>query len=523
MKLDRLPEYFITTVVILIGLLLALYIGSQIGSGNTRNVVMVAGGIGFLVAGIIFKRNIWMLIPLFFLWTDRTMQTPFSPMQIAICIAFGWWVIYAAIKKVRISTTVGLVDIVLFINVVYIVFTFIRYPVGVLALGSDRVGGAPYFATAFAVMAYWVLSRVDMDVKFAKWLPWMLVFGTLPGLFFRALVAVIPATAPLANFFVASAGFYEMRGDAPADAGDDPETQRLTAVSKPIHAIMAAVVSKYRVDTFFNPLYYWRCLIMLIAVALVLLSGYRSAFAYLVIQFWVIGIYKASLCKLIRISLIVAPVLGLLVLAQGSLVSLPYSIQRTLSFVPANWDPEPVDAATDSSEWRFEMWRMLMDGNRYLQNRWLGDGFGYSLRDFIAAHNAKLSGDRISGWESFILMGELHSGPFSTIRVSGYVGLFLFYLLLFAAARKAHRLIKRSRNTPFFFPSLVIGTIPVITIFTFTFVYGYYHNDLPKIIVYVGFINLLYNGLILYEKAQKQKESAPQKGSLPSFLRPELS
>ena len=52
--------------------------------------------------------------------------------------------------------------------------------------------------------------------------------------------------------------------------------------------------------------------------------------------------------------------------------------------------------------------------------------------------------------ENMLISGDFHSGPVSTIRFVGYVGLALFFPLLVGIAVYAARLIKRAKGTPYF-------------------------------------------------------------------------
>ena len=90
-----------------------------------------------------------------------------------------------------------------------------------------------------------------------------------------------------------------------------------------------------------------------------------------------------------------------------------------------------------------------------------------------------------------LISGNFHSGPVSTIRFVGYVGLALFMPLLIGIAVYAWRLIKRAKGTPYFFLALFLGSPMVYTPFLFVFIFGAFQNDFVGVIINLGFLKLL--------------------------------
>ncbi len=512
MKLERLPEYLLSVVVTILGLAFALYAGNLIGSGNTRNLMLIAGGLGFVAIGLLFKERIWVLIFLFWACNGRLLSTPFSLHDAGVLLAFSWFLIFKAFKRIRNKPNYGFADVLVFINLLYVVTMFIRNPVGGLALDSDTVGGRPYVNVAIAALAYWVLVRADVSLTMARRLPYLAIIGHLPGFIFSLGGLLAPsAVMPLARIY---AGIEAVGGDLDLSSTGGSRLGFLRWISG---GLLSLLVCIYRPFTLINPLYLGRFLAMVCVMICVLFSGFRSFIIYAGLIFSVTCLYRGKIGDMIKISVIAVPALVLFIAGQGVLYQLPFPIQRALSFLPGQWEESAQKSADGSSEWRFEMWQWMWEEEKYLKNWWLGDGFGYSrktLEQNVAAANG---GDYRAIQETFLITGEVHSGPLSTIRYAGGVGLVLYLLLAFIVVKTAHDLIIRCRGTPYFFPVLFIGVPMVFAPFFFIFIFGGYSLDLPNAIFHVGLLRLLERGFNRYLE-EKKAEMAQRPSVMPALL-----
>ncbi len=135
---------------------------------------------------------------------------------------------------------------------------------------------------------------------------------------------------------------------------------------------------------------------------------------------------------------------------------LPISVQRSLSALPGEWDSRAVKDAEGSTEWRLDMWKDIPKGTRYIHNKVMGDGFGFSQAELSAMERQTFFGGDISP-EDFLIIGAFHNGPLSTIRFVGAIGLVLYYTLLIYMAVLAWRLIRVTQGTDFFPFALFVG------------------------------------------------------------------
>jgi hypothetical protein len=107
--------------------------------------------------------------------------------------------------------------------------------------------------------------------------------------------------------------------------------------------------------------------------------------------------------------------------------------------------------------------------------------------------------------ESFLVAGNYHSGPISTIRYAGVVGLVLFTPLILIVAVRGFRLIKKSVGTPFFPAALFVGMPVVYFIAPWIFVAGGYDSGFTEMLFSAGLIRLLERALA----AEPAKAPAP--------------
>jgi apolipoprotein N-acyltransferase len=93
--------------------------------------------------------------------------------------------------------------------------------------------------------------------------------------------------------------------------------------------------------------------------------------------------------------------------------------------------------------------------------------------------------------ERAMLAGDFHSGPVTTIRVIGYIGLIFFILAQTVLAVRAHKLIKRSRDTAYFCVVLFFCIQMVWSPLFFIFVMGSFKAAAPLLFIQMGLLRLL--------------------------------
>jgi len=244
-------------------------------------------------------------------------------------------------------------------------------------------------------------------------------------------------------------------------------------------------------------------LIYFSGLIMILLSGFRNALMSSLLYTSAAVIIRERFNGFIKISIFGSIILSLIFAASYSPFKLPFTFQRAFSFLPGDWDQDAVNDAKGSSDWRYEMWKMVLSTDKYIKNKTLGDGFGFRRSDYeimVDAQNGVGSGFFGGAQqEAFMINGDFHSGPVSSIRFVGYVGLALFLPLIFIMAKGGLQLINKARGTPFQFLALYVGIPIIVYPFWFILVFGDYRADLVAVLFNTGMMKMLSASLDKYK------------------------
>ena len=141
------------------------------------------------------------------------------------------------------------------------------------------------------------------------------------------------------------------------------------------------------------------------------------------------------------------------------------------------------------------MWEVALTSDKYIHNKFLGDGFGFLRVDFenglamMMGQASANEGDLEQ--EQFLLDGDFHSGPVSAIRFVGIVGLILFLILIIKTSFYAVDVIKISMGTNYQTCALFFGIPAILSPFVYIFVFGDYRTDLFITLFSIGIMKLL--------------------------------
>ncbi|MEI8342016.1 MAG: hypothetical protein WCH43_10850 [Verrucomicrobiota bacterium] len=499
----------------LLGIGLALYFGKLAGSGQGDRSLMFLLGFVALALIIQMKARIWLLIPICAGIQGNLvgLPLPFSVRDLAIFMAFGAFLVFKALKIVNRKPAFNFIDFLLLVNLLMLLQAFIRNPTGTNAMGSDRVGGRPYVEVIIALMAYWVLNRAPATPKMFS----TAIKGLLVAAGLDTALCALATYFPSIGISISRIYFNSTFGIETSETGTELQqvAQNEEIVSRECYLAQIAMplllflFSKYLPITLVNPLYIGRFILFLVGIVFLFAAGFRSRFFENANYFLLSSYFKKGMARLLPLLGIVVLILIAVSFLNGRLFKLPLPAQRVLSFLPGNWNYDAVQAAKSSSEWRFEIWRREMgggwlEGNKYLHNKIIGDGFGADRVLFEQGVIAS-AGDPSteSQQENAAIMGDVHSGPISTIRAVGYVGLILFLVFLVFLARYAWQLIIKAKGTPYELPTLFFGMPMIYMPVGFPFIFGAYYLDLPTLIIGLGILKLLNYGLNEYNREKQ--------------------
>ena len=356
--------------------------------------------------------------------------------------------------------------------------------IGLHSMGGDTGGGRKYIEVFTGIATYFALTSQAIP---RKRFHFYLMLAMLPKLLgvIADFFPYLPTPLNKINLLFPPTQTYE--------DGVSLGTTRLTSYSFAIGTIMAYMLARYGLRGIFSAQKPWRALLFLASFFLSLLGGYRSSLIgmcmTLTMMFFLERMYRTRLMPF----LVMAGILGVTLMTTFS-DKLPYTFQRSLSFLPLNWDPAVVLDADGSAQWRYNIWRATWP--QVPDHLLLGKGYSLSAEDYQMIGNgtfALAQASHIDDAEaSLAISGDYHSGPLSTLMAFGLWGGIGMLWLMGATIYVTYRNYKYGdpelhTYNIYMFVSAVAGTI------FFLFVFGGFSGDVANFAKLAG-LNIAFNG-----------------------------
>ena len=263
------------------------------------------------------------------------------------------------------------------------------------------------------------------------------------------------------------------------------------------------MMAKYGIRGIFSSGAPWRLVLFLLFVGASTLGGFRSSLFIFVlvfaVQFYLEGLHRT---KLLGILLLGAALIACLTVALAD--RLPFSVQRTLSFLPIPVDPEVSHDADASMEWRLNVWRAVLP--QVPKHLLIGKGlaithedFDFAVSDFTGSMGA-FTEDQ--SWAA--LAGDYHSGPLSVLIPFGIWGAAAFIWFLVAACRVLYRNYKYGDPGLRVINAFLLASFVSRVIFFFV-IFGGFYADMRTFLGYLG-LGICLNGGV----ARPASEPAPK-------------
>lgn len=485
--------------VLLLGLVLAVLIGDSVASGN-----YVYLGVFVLIAFVIpftlrLGTNFWILIALSITADGRLsfVPLPFSLGQICTITAGLLFGVNVVMRRIHLKIPLHWPDVIVLLNVGWLVVTFVKNPTGLFFLGSDSVGAGKYVSIGFAFVGYFILSRCRIPSKWAYYLPvWLAIAYATPY-----ALQTVTTISPQLGGIISRVYSVSLPSDAQmlVSQGELGSEVRVFGLERTALPLFLAMCAYYAPVSLINPLYPLRVLVFFLTFIFVGLSGFRSyllaMFGYMTISTWLRGRLRDL------IPLVTLIVIGVFALAGAvqSGAPVPLTIQRALSVLPLGWDQAAIDAAEGTTTWRMDMWRDAWNDPNYFRDKVFGDGFGFTQQELILFANEMIGKQGLIGvsntYEMFIIRGSFHNGPLSSIRYGGFVGLILLTTLMIYTAIYSVKVVRASTGTVYA-PIAFFTAIPLVyELFAFFAIIGAYDNNMIQCFLGVGMLNLISRSL----------------------------
>jgi hypothetical protein len=463
-------------LIVIVVALLAAWLGVTIVTEQTMTLLKV-GGASLLAICLLLGRRIWLLM-IFFSALSIPMIRGFSTVELGQALFIGFSLLMFAIRRLRVKANFGELEFWMLMIALTVAQVYLRNPVGLNMFGASAVGARPYFVITLSFVSGWLLSLLVVPENEIRWAARLTLLGTFLGL---------PVTEWRTRSGYASQGLTTTLERIPwLGNGSAIGLRWLAGKCSPYVALV-------------RPGY---LILFLMCVGAAAGSGYRNSVATAGLIILVGIFYHHGIFATIASSVVAALFIGILA-AINVVAPLPPNIQRALSPFPGTWERRHITAAENSTEWRVEMWKQALFTDRWIKNKWLGDGLGMTKEEHQRMESL-VEGGRES-WagttgltiqqENMMLAGGYHSGPVHSIRTVGYVGLAILWTAMFRMTIHMHRLIKRSKGTTWFPVTLFFSIPMLIQPIQFTFVFGEFHTACSTMFFSFGLIRLMTNNL----------------------------
>lgn len=504
--------------IIVVAALLAIYLGIAAATAQTEAVAWVVG-----LAGIVFVlalgRNVWVLIPatLGLQGTINFLPGSPPPWTLFTAVVVAMFIIRFALRRPDFSWRFSWLDVAVLLQLVAVGQAFVRNPTGLMVMGGDTAGGKPYFLFGIAVIAYFCLAMVKPNEKTIRWaVISAIVLFILDG----AILTIsdwVPAFATLVIPIYSNVNLTSAFGEAVAI--DLATVRGGVGFSQLGRGLALPVLYMARPLNCLNPLRPHLFIPLAAGSALVLLSGYRSVIAYLCVTYVVVALLRRKMVDVVVVGFVGFLALAF-VLATGTVKNLPFGAQRVLSVLPVEVDSMAAKDADQSTEWRVEMWKLALGSDRFIKNKWLGDGFALSTREMkaILERAAGFENYMNSSQEQALAKGSYHGFHVETIRFTGVLGLVMALLLMVVAFRCAYRVIRFFRGDSLF-PYVLFVSLPfLIYPFWAMLVFGTYRGEFPQFIAMTGLLKMIESYAMTKNAAKIPLPNSTQDAATPSML-----
>lgn len=316
------------------------------------------------------------------------------------------------------------VDYPVILLVLVLLFTaWMNGGIGFRLFGGESFGGRRYVTVLATLFAYFALVMIPLPARLVSRVTGLYWISGVSAVFGNLSFFLGPNFYFLFYLFPVELVLSQANADVLESAGG---LSRSVGLGSAGLAIISFLFCRHGIAGLLQRGNAWRLLWVILAVGLILASGFRSnlilAFLIFGFQFFYEGLHRT---KYMAVS--AAAMAAFLVFVFAFSEKLPLAMQRGLSFLPIKIDTLARYDADASLQWRLEMWQVLLgDIPKYF---WVGKGFTVDPKDLYFVQDAMKRGFA-SGYEGAIVAGDYHSGPLSILLPFGIFGLLTFAWLL---------------------------------------------------------------------------------------------
>ncbi|PWU18499.1 MAG: hypothetical protein C5B50_08930 [Verrucomicrobia bacterium] len=366
----------------------------------------------------------------------------------------------------------------IFICVVVLVTAKFTGGIGFNLLGGESVGGRRYVDILCGAAVFFGLIARRIPLHKANIYTALFVLSGITAMLSHVAMYLGPAFNFILYLFP-SAGTAELRPEG--------EIGRIGGAALAGGALVSYILARYGLRGVFAPGHFWRVIGLFLCIVASLFSGFRGSLigiTLLIVFLGVLeGVYKSRWMPVMVLCGILAAAVTIPLVPK-----LPFTFQRTISFLPVEISPEARASAESTSEWRLGIWKeALPEVPKYL---FLGKGLSINTEKWLQANSSSALGNE----SGTLLAGDYHSGPLSVIIPFGIWGVIGFVWFVWAGSRVLYL------NYRFGDPALrtinaYLLAAFLVELFQFCFIMGGFQPGLIRFCSIFGFSVALNGGV----------------------------
>ncbi|MDX6767748.1 MAG: hypothetical protein SFU85_13275 [Candidatus Methylacidiphilales bacterium] len=504
-------QYYVQKLVIgavlLAGILLAFYFGINVGDGDYKGILLFVGlSVVLAIFGLV-KDNTWVFIPIAIVikWKFNFLPGRFTVFEFVILAGTAFYLTsYLSFQKRMLR--VGPVWIWLPFAILFSIILYHWYMggIGMNLLGGETFGARRNLNFIFALLAFsLILTLRKGDMMSLERLPLIYCLSTL--------VAIVPLY--ITTFFPSTSGvIYQLFGMYDASAYEqmvsgfsgDEAAKRQGELATFTTALQVLLITRYKITSWWHPGRLWVLLLSVLCLYGTLASGFRGAlFVYVVVNS--VAAFMTLRWKVLPFLLIGLVGMVFLTMGQNRVFNLPVMVQRSLSFLPGEWDDSAMKSALASNAFRESMKTIYLE-EFAMRSPWIGTGFQFDPSQFMN-RGIQVGLNAADESREFITRKDYHIGWISVYDTTGIVGSVAFCLLCLAFLLKAGVFMFKARQAkPVQIWACAYVIAEVITYFT---TFGALQNTIVQLACYGG---VLYVALDDLPEHERQKLENPEIG-----------
>ena len=424
-------------VAAVVGLLFAVFLGTEIGGGNYIYLTFELGAILIAAVASFSGGYFWVaaIASTFLGGQFPILQGQFTPFHIFVGVAVVRFVITDVVLKrtrVNFGSRFDMWMIVAFMSILLVHGLHDRF--GMRFFGSNIWGGKYYVNVLVGLAAFFVIQSAEIQPKVWSALPYAILAVATFDLFISLITTFLPrAIFVIYPFYsaVSTLGMEDIFGSREFDL-----TERISAYGNFGFILTVFVLSFVSVREIFSPSRLGSLLAVAMGFVASLYSGFRGAAVNTGLTWCAAAIRDFRWAVLFVLPLFVAGLFSLSFI-NAQIVGLPKQVQRSLSFLPGEWDPDMLADANASNDFRSNTWSLWRQ-EYFPAQPWFGRGFGF--RRQWATQSVYI--DTGSDYKMNVEVGNLHNGLFAAVDALGIIGAAFFIgwsvSLLFRIFRKTN-------------------------------------------------------------------------------------